>query len=96
MLKLKFLLSVVLVNYSMLFFLGSYFINCYIPRASQVALVVKNPPANAGAIRDVGPIPGLGRSPGGGHSIVLQYCLENPMNRRAWWAIVHEVAKSQT
>ena len=45
----------------------------------QVALVVKSPPANAGDIRDTASIPGLGRSPGGGHGILLQYsCLENP------------------
>ena len=50
--------------------------------ASQVALVIKNPPANAGDIRDSGLIPGLGRSPGGGQGIPLQYsCLENPMDR---------------
>ena len=65
--------------------------------ASQVALVVKNPPANAGDIRDVGSIPGSGRSPGGGHDNALQYaCLENPMDRRAWQATVHGVAKSWT
>ena len=53
----------------------------------QVALVVKNPPANVGDIRDVGLIPGLGRSPGGGHSNPLQYsCLQNPMDQEAWWA----------
>ena len=64
--------------------------------ASQVALVVNNLPANARDI-DVGLIPGSGRSPGGGHGNPLQnYCLENPMDRRAWWAIVHGVAKSQT
>ena len=52
-----------------------------------MALVVKNLPANAGDIRDVGLIPGLGRSPGGGHGNPLQYsCRENPMNR-VWWAI---------
>ena len=62
--------------------------------ASQVALVVKNLPATAG---DVGLIPGLGRSPGGGHINPLQYsCLENPMNRGIWQATVHGVAKSQT
>ena len=50
--------------------------------ASQVALVVKNPPANAGDLRDVGSVPGLGRSPGGGHGNPLQYsCLENPKDR---------------
>ena len=53
-------------------------------RASQVALVVKNPPTNAG---DSGSIPGLGRSLGGEHGNPLQYyCLENPMDRGAWWA----------
>ena len=62
-----------------------------------MALVVKNPPANAGDMRDAGLIPGLGRSPGGEHGNPLQYsCLENPIDRGAWWAIVHRVAKSQT
>ena len=68
--------------------------------ASQVALVVKNPPANAGDIRDMGSVPGSevsGRSPGGGHGNPLQYsCLENPMDRGAWWVTVHRVAKSRT
>ena len=65
--------------------------------ASQVALVVKNPPVNAEDVRDVGLIPGSGRSPGGGHGNPLQYyCQENPMDRGAWWAIVHGVAKSRT
>ena len=65
--------------------------------ASQAALVVKNPPANAGGIRDVVSIPGLGRSPGGGHGKPLQYsCLENPTDRGAWKAIVHRVAQSWT
>ena len=55
--------------------------------ASQVALVVKNMPANARDIRDVGSIPGSGRSPGGGLGNPLQYpCLENPMDRGAWQA----------
>ena len=59
------------------------------------AKMVKNPPANAGDVRDTGSIPGLGRSLGGGHSNPLQYsCLENPMDRGAWWATVHGVAKS--
>ena len=53
-----------------------------LPRASQVALEVKNLPANAGDARDAGLIPGWGRSPGGGHGNPLQYsCLENPMDR---------------
>ena len=56
-----------------------------------MTLVVKNPPANAGNIRDPGLIPGSGRSPGGGHSNPLQYsCLENSMDREAWWVTVHK------
>ena len=52
---------------------------------TQVALVVKNPPANAGDIRDTGSIPGWGRSPGGGRGNPLQYsCLKNLMDRGAW------------
>ena len=65
--------------------------------ASQVALVVKNLPANAGDIRDTDSIPGLGRSPGGGHGNPHQdSCLENPMGRGAWRAAVHGVAESDT
>ena len=64
---------------------------------SQVPVVVKNSPAHAGDTRDVGLIPVLGRSPGGGHDNPLRYsCLENPMDRGAWWAIVHRVKKSWT
>ena len=56
--------------------------------------MVKNLPANAGGIRDVGSKPGPGRSPGGGHGNPLQYfCLENPMDRGTWWATVHRVAE---
>ena len=56
--------------------------------------MVKNVPANAGDIRDVGLIPGLGRSLGGGPGNPLQSsCLENPMDREAWRAIVHRVAQ---
>ena len=62
--------------------------------AFQVALVAKNLPANAGDERDTGLTRGLGRFPGEGHGKPLRYsCLENPMDRGAWWAIVHEVAK---
>ena len=58
-------------------------------------LVVKNPPASAGDIRVMGSVPGSGRSPGGGHGNPLQYsCLENLMDRGAWRATVHGVAKS--
>ena len=52
---------------------------------------------NEGVIGDAGLIPGLERSPGGGHGNPLQYsCLENPMDRGAWWATVHRVAKSRS
>ena len=65
-------------------------------RASHVALVVKNPLANAGDIRVAGSIPGSWRSPGGEHGNPLQYsCLENPRDREGRWAIAHRVAKSQ-
>ena len=61
-----------------------------------MALVVKNPPANAGDVRDRGSIPGLERSPGGANGNPLQYsCLENPMDRGDWQTTVHRVAKSQ-
>ena len=66
-------------------------------QASQEVLVVKNPPANAGDVRDPDSIPGLGRSPGEEHRNPLQYsCLENPMDRGVWWATVHGVTKSRT
>ena len=59
--------------------------------------MVKNLPANAGDIRDTGSIPGLDRFPGGWPGNALQYsCLENPMDRGAWQATVHGVAKSCT
>ena len=59
--------------------------------------MVKNPPANAGALRDEGLIPGLRIYPGRGHGNPHQYsCLENTMDREAWWAIVHGVTKCQT
>ena len=68
-----------------------------VPRASQVALVVKSLPANAGDVRDTDSIPELGRSPGGGLGNPFQYsCLKNPMDRRAWQAKVHRGVKSQT
>ena len=62
-----------------------------------MALVVKNLPASAGDIRNIGSIPGLGRFLGGGHGNPLQYsCLENPMDRGAWRATVHRITKSWT
>ena len=59
--------------------------------------MVKNPPTNAGDIREAGLIPGSGRSPEGGLDNPLQYsCLENPVDRGAWECTVHRVAKSRT
>ena len=56
--------------------------------------MVKNPPTNAEVLRQVGSIPELRRSPGEGNGNLPQYsCLENPMDRGAWWATVHRVAK---
>ena len=56
--------------------------------------MVKNLPASAGDVRNVGSVPGLGRSPGGENGNPLQYsCLENPMNRGTWWATVHRVKR---
>ena len=59
--------------------------------------MIRNPPTKAGDSSDVGLIAGSGRSPGKGNGNALQYsCLGNPMDRGAWWAIVHGVAKSPT
>ena len=56
-----------------------------------------NPLANAGDVRDVGLILGSGRSPAGGHGNPCQYCcLQNPMDRGAWWATIQRVTKSRT
>ena len=64
--------------------------------ASQVVLVIKNPPANAEDARDEGLIAGLGRSPGVGIGSLLQYsCLENSTDRGAWWGTVHGAANCQ-
>ena len=66
-------------------------------RSSWVVLVKRNPPASAGDTRDTGSVPGLGRSLGEGNSYPLQdSCLENPMDRGAWWTIVQEVTESWT
>ena len=78
---------------TLLWYLSS---NIYMHQVSQLVLVVKSLPANAD-VRDVGSIPGLERSPGGGHGNPLQYShLENPMDRGVWRATVHRVEKSQT
>ena len=67
----------------------------YLPKI--ILLVVKNPLARAGDLRDVGLILRLGRSPGGGHGNPLQYsCLDNPLEWGAWWASVPRVAQSPT
>ena len=59
--------------------------------------MVKNPPINAGDVRDMGSILGSGRSPRGGHGKPLQYfCMENPMDSGIWWTTVHRGAKSWT
>ena len=61
-----------------------------------MTLKVKNPPTNAGDARDTGSVPGWGRSSGEGNGKPLQYsCLENPMDRGAWWATAHWVAESR-
>ena len=67
---------------------------CWVQRASEVAQVIKSPPANAGDSKDTGLIPGSGRFPAVRNGNPLQYsCLENSMDRRAWWATVHGVTK---
>ena len=58
--------------------------------------VVKNPPANAEDVRDMGSILGLGRFPGEQGNPLQYFCLENPMDRGVWWATVHRVVKSWT
>ena len=87
-------------HYSLVKWVGEVFIFLILlmQKGSQVALMLKNLPANTGDIRDVGSIPGSGRPPGGGHDNPFQCSyLENPMDRGAWeQAIVHGVTKSQT
>ena len=66
------------------------------PEGFPGGIIGKNLSASAGDIRDAGSIPGLGRSPGGGHGYHSSVCLENPKDRGARWATVHGVAKSRT
>ena len=81
----------------LLFILCCFGLNTTMIGVSQVVLVVKNPPASAGDMKDVGSIIGLGRSPGGGNGNPFQYsCLEIPMVGQACQAMVHRVAKSWT
>ena len=86
------------IRYSNASYVHFFLFTCYrMSWASQVVLVVKNLSANAGDIRDVGLIPGSGRSSGEGNHNPLQYSyLENPMDRGAWWATVYRIAKSWT
>ena len=68
--------------------------NTFLINTPQGALVIKNLPASAVDIRDTGSVPGSGRSPGEGKDNPLQHsCLENPMDRGAWWATVHGAQK---
>ena len=77
--------------------LTSLFLVCLCFLGLPGGSVVKNLPASAGDIRDVGSIPRSGRPPGGGHGNPLQYsCLENPMDSGFWWATIHGLAKSRT
>ena len=70
--------------------------HCKCDFVAQVALVVKNPPANSGNTRDASSISGSGRCSAGGNGNSFQYfCLENSMDRGAWWATVHGVPKSR-
>ena len=86
-----------LLSHKIFLFTPSFALPYLLYWASQAAQVVKNWPTNAGDIRDTGSIPGLGRSPGEGHGNPCQYsCLENPIDRGAWWTTVHRVTKSQT
>ena len=85
-----------LVTKLLLLLLGPWYLvfKVDVYRASQVVLVVKNPSTNAGDKRDMRLIPGLGRFPEGVHGNPLHYsCLENPMDRGAWQAIVHRCCK---
>ena len=77
---------------------GSFLFLCYVIFFNYSSgSAVKNLPSVQETQRDLGSFPGSGRSPGGGHGNPLEYsCLENPMNRRAWWATVREVIKSRT
>ena len=80
-----------------LFPLNNFNTSILLDWASQVALVVKNPSATAGDARGTGVVPGLGRPRGEGNGTPLQYsCLENPMDKGTWWAIVRGATESDT
>ena len=80
-------------------FYGWVIFLCNVPHlwVSRVVLVVENPPADGREVKDSGSVPGSGKCPGGEHGNPLQYsCLENPVDRGAWWLMVHRVTKSWT
>ena len=80
-----------------LLYYNNILIYCYYNIIITILLVVKNPLASAGDERDLGSIPGWGTSPGGRHGNPLQCsCLENPMDRGAWWVTINEITKSWT
>ena len=84
-------------NPCLLHWQGNSLLLSHLGRASQVVLVIKNLPVNAGDIKDVGSIPGWGRSPGEVNGNPLRYsCLENSMDRGAWQATFHGIAKDRT
>ena len=84
-------------KFQLLFFFNKKHHGTVQVRNSQVVLVVKKLSANAGEVREVGSTLGSGRFPRGGHGNPPQYsCLENPMDRGAWWATVHRITKRQT
>ena len=88
----KLIFSTTVVKFWPLFFSHICICICAYIWASQVVLVIKNLPANVGDKRDMGSLPGSGRSPGGGNGNPSRYsCLENPVDRGAWWATVHGV-----
>ena len=78
-------------------FFSDFTLTFFPPNQPLVVLVIKNPPSNAGDIRDMGLIPGTGRSPGEGNGNPVQYSyLENLMKGGIWWATAHRVTKSRT
>ena len=85
-----------LVIYNLAMYLGDLLNFSEHSFPSQVALVEKNPTSNAGDVRDMGLIPGSGRSPEEGNDPLQYSCLENSVDRGAWWATVHGDAKGWT
>ena len=91
------MLSHIILNNLKQYFSSTFLMLDIMLGSSQVSQVVKNPPTNAGNIRDVRLIPGSGRSPRGGQGNPFPHsCLENPMDRGAWWITVQRLAESDT